>query len=71
METKKVKASPFLKCVVSVWALPVRGGGGKGLPDGLEHFFSTTKLAISCFRGVGWVGMIFALFSSFWQSQNR
>ena len=35
---------PFLKCVVSIWALPVGGGEGvcvcvNASLDGLEHFF--------------------------------
>ena len=30
---------PFFKCVVSTWALPVRGGGVKACHDGLGHFF--------------------------------
>ena len=33
------KGSPFLKCVVSVWALPIRGGGVKACQDSLWHFF--------------------------------
>ena len=35
-----VKGSPFFKCVVSIWALPVRGRGVKNCQEGLEHFFS-------------------------------
>ena len=35
---------PVLICIVSIWALPVRGGGGGGgvraCQDGLGHFFS-------------------------------
>ena len=34
-----VKGSPFLKCVVSIWASPERGVGAKACQDGLEHFF--------------------------------
>ena len=41
----RCQGSPFLKCVVSIWALPVRRGGGgggcKGLPEWLGHFFFT------------------------------
>ena len=36
---QQAKGSPFLKCVVSIykqWALPVRGGGCKGLPGWLR-----------------------------------
>ena len=36
------KGSSFLKCVVSIWALPVREGGGadvKACQSGLGHFF--------------------------------
>ena len=33
------KGSPFLKCVVLVWALPIRGGGVKACQDSLGHFF--------------------------------
>ena len=34
------QGSPFLKCVVSIWALSVRGGGVvKACQDGLGHFF--------------------------------
>ena len=40
MENWKGKESPFLKCVVSIWAFPVMGVGGvRACPDGLEHFF--------------------------------
>ena len=39
-----VKGSPFLKCVVSIWALPVRGEECKGLsgsgPSGIKNFQS-------------------------------
>ena len=34
------KGSPFLKCVVSIWAWPVKGGGGcKGLPGWFGALF--------------------------------
>ena len=35
------KGSPFLKFVVSIWALPVRAGGCKGLPRWLGALLST------------------------------
>ena len=36
------KGSPFLRCVVSIWALPERGEGGgcKGLPEWFGVLFS-------------------------------
>ena len=38
----RCQGSSFLKCVVSIWALPVRRGRGcKGLPEWLGHFFYT------------------------------
>ena len=37
--TKASKGSPFLKCVVTIWALHERGGGVKACQDGLELFF--------------------------------
>ena len=41
------KGSSFLKCVVSIWALPERGGGGvKAYQDGLEHFFPHVCLGL-------------------------
>ena len=37
-----LKGSPFLKCVVSIWTLPLRGRWGvRACQDGLGHFFST------------------------------
>ena len=39
--TEDAQGSPFLKCVVLKWALPVRGAGCKGLPRCLGHFFPT------------------------------
>ena len=35
------QGSPFLKCVVPIWALHERGGGVKACQDALEHFFPT------------------------------
>ena len=36
---KSANVDQFLKCVVSIWALPVRGVGVKACQDGLGHFF--------------------------------
>ena len=33
------KGSPYLKCVGSIWALPLGEGGAKSCQDGLGHFF--------------------------------
>ena len=36
-----IQGGPFLNCVVSIWTLPVREGGGgvKACQDGLGHLF--------------------------------
>ena len=40
-----------MKCVVSIWALPGRGGDVKACQDGLEHFFP--RLRGACQDGLG------------------
>ena len=49
------KVSSFLKCVVSIWALPVRArGGAKACQDVLGHFFPTLPGGVrACQDGVG------------------
>ena len=67
------QGSPFLKCVVSIWALPFFWGGVGGVkacPDGLEHFF-TPKWAISYFLGSSeHLEGCFLHFLAFWQSKK-
>ena len=54
------KESPFLKCVVSMWALPVRGVG-KGLPGWFGALFSHVALGR---KGLpGWFGALFSMFA--------
>ena len=43
---KRNKGSPFLKCVVSKWALPERGGCVKGLPVWFGALFSHVWLGV-------------------------
>ena len=48
------KGSPFLKCVVSLWALPVWEGGVKACQDGLGHFFPMLPGGVrACQDGLG------------------
>ena len=52
-----LRGSPFLKCVVSIWELPERGGGVKACQDGLGHFFPT--FARGCKGLPAWFGTLF------------
>ena len=68
LHLKRIRWLVFEMFCFHIWALSVmaRGGGVNACPDGLKHFFSTSKWAISCFRGM-LARMVCVLFSSFWQ----